>query len=112
MENSRVDLFIGTMGSNFPENKLMMVRDMLLAMPDERLPLIQTAPYKNPTTLLLFSIFLGPYGVDRFMLGETGLGVLKLVTCGGAGIWTIVDWFLISDKTKEYNYQKFVQLAR
>ena len=54
----------------------------------------------------LISIFVGGWGVDRFMLDDIGLGVLKLLTAGGCGIWTIVDWFLIQDKTKEYNYNK------
>ncbi len=111
MEVSKVDLFIGTMGNKFPEDKMMLLREQLLNMPDERFTMIQIAPYKDPTTLLLFSIFLGVYGVDRFLLGETGLGVLKLLTCGGLGVWTIVDWFLIIGKTKEWNYQKFCQLA-
>jgi TM2 domain-containing membrane protein YozV len=50
-------------------------------------------------TVLLLSIFLGSFGVDRFYVGKIGTGILKLVTGGGCGIWWIIDLiFILCDK--------------
>jgi len=45
---------------------------------------------------LLLSIFFGLIGVDRFYLGYIGLGILKLLTFGGFGIWYLIDIILIA----------------
>ena len=47
---------------------------------------------------------------DSFYIGDTGLGIAKLLTCGGCGIWTIVDYFLIMKRTKEKNFEKLMSL--
>jgi TM2 domain-containing membrane protein YozV len=59
---------------------------------------------KNFTTSLLLSFFLGCLGVDRFYLGYTGLGVAKLLTLGGCGVWALVDFIMIATgKMKDAN---------
>lgn len=51
---------------------------------------------KQYVTALLLSLFLGGFGVDRFYLGQTGLGIAKLLTAGGCGVWALIDFILIA----------------
>lgn len=54
-----------------------------------------TPPQRDFLTTVLISFFLGGLGVDRFYLGYTGLGVAKLLTLGGCGVWALIDFILI-----------------
>ncbi len=52
----------------------------------------------NWVLALIMSILFGSLGVDRFIMGHVGLGILKLITLGGCGIWWLVDVILIATK--------------
>ncbi len=56
----------------------------------------------NWVLCLVMSVVFGSLGVDRFIMGKVGTGILKLITFGGIGIWWLVDVVLIATK---YNYK-------
>lgn len=103
-----IENFLMVNAKNLPAEKIPYLREKLYSLPETRVKSIQAFPFKDSTISLVLSLFLGPYGVDRFFLGEVGLGILKLVTLGGCGIWSIIDWFLIMNKTREYNFNNLM----
>lgn len=109
MESQKVDMFLMSNAKFFESHHLNVIRERLLALDESKWPMISTLQLKDPTTSLIVSILAGSLGIDRFIIGDTGLGVGKLLTCGGLGIWSIVDWFMIQGATREKNMQKLQQ---
>ncbi len=72
----------------------MGVRTDANGAPLDRGPVVGT-PVKSQSVAFLLSWLLGVLGIDRFYLGYTGLGILKLVTVGGCGIWALIDCALV-----------------
>ncbi len=106
MDAKKVDMYLLANQKYFPTEKIMYLKEKLLSDNEEKYSLLSTVELKDPTASLLISIFLGAFGVDRFMLGETGMGILKLLTGGCCGILTIIDWFTIQKKTRELNFNR------
>lgn len=106
MDQQKVDMFLMSNASKFPEERMLSIRDYLTNLDDSKASILSILQLKDPTTALLISLIVGGFGADRFYLGQIGLGILKLITCGGFGIWAIVDWFLILGATKDYNLEK------
>ena len=106
MEAQKVDMFIMANVKYFESHQVPQIRERLISMDDSKWAQIQTVQFKDPTTSLIVSLLGGQLGIDRFMIGDTGMGIGKLLTCGGFGVWAIVDWFMIMGATREKNMAK------
>ncbi len=110
MDKQRVEMYMTSNREYFEPTQAMLLKEKLLSAEDSKFELLSMIELKNPMTMLIISIFLGSLGVDRFMLGDTGMGIVKLLTGGCCGILTIIDWFGIQKKTKNQNFQTVMQI--
>jgi TM2 domain-containing membrane protein YozV len=110
MDAQKVDMFLMTQAKFFEGHQINAVREKLVSLDDSKFMMVQSLNLKDPTTSLIVSLLAGTLGIDRFIIGDTGLGVGKLLTCGGLGVWAIVDWFIIQGRTRELNFQKLMTL--
>ena len=105
MDNQKVDMFMMSSAKFFESHHAIQVREKLMTLDESRWAILQSLQFKDPTMMLIVSILAGSLGIDRFLIGDTGLGIGKLLTCGGLGIWAIVDWFLIMGATRQKNLE-------
>lgn len=89
-----------------PQDKIAILKNALNNANDSSYDNVSMAKTYNPTTVLLCSIFLGGIGVDRFIIGDVGLGIAKLLFGWiTLGIWPLIDIFFSYKKAKEKNLQ-------
>ena len=110
IDKQKVDMFIMTNQKFFPAEKIMFLKEKLYKADETKFSMVSCMDFKDPTTVLLLSLFLGTLGIDRFAIKDTGMGILKLLTGGCCGILTIIDWFSIQKKAKEKNFAEIMLL--
>lgn len=82
---------------------LQLLGETLSGLSRAELLALDNIDIKDPVVSVALSVFAGALGADRFYLGDIGLGIAKLVTCGGLGLWWLIDIFVISSRTKYKN---------
>ena len=104
MDIGEANQLLALYGNRLPIESMEMIRKKLVEM-DYSIASIRMAQFKDPTMAIILSVLVGSLGVDRFYIGDVGLGVGKLLTCGGAYIWWLIDIFMIQDATKRKNME-------
>ena len=111
MTEANVKLALTILANKVPEEKMLLLKNKLSDSTDEKLDEIMCLKLHNPSHILLFSVILGGFGVDRFMIDDIGLGVAKLLLNGITfGIWQLVDIFFSYNKAKEKNFNSVMQI--
>ena len=108
MEKQKVDQFMMVNGKNFPAMMHMQIRQKLESLDESQSGMLMSMEWKSPLTCFLLDFFLGYLGIDRFYLGQTGQGIGKLLTCGGCGIWSLINLFTSHEDTRKCNYNKLM----
>ena len=110
MEQEQIDMYLLANRDYFPEKHLPFLKEKLRCSSERRFEIVSTVRLKRPVVILILSLLFGFFGVDRFMLGDTGLGIFKLLTFGGFGFFAVIDWFLVYSRAKEKNFNNIMLL--
>ncbi len=106
MEKSQVNTWLSINAENFAPQDLMIIKEKLEQMEDDKLFLLQGASFQKPSMILLIAVLLG---WERFWLDDIALGVVKIITCYGCGIWWLIDIFSAKSRAQKYNFQQFLK---
>lgn len=113
METNKISAICMQMQEKLSPMGLATLRNTLENMDDNKYDAVVAScgRLKDPTVVLLLSLFFGAFGVDRFVLGKVGSGICKLIFGWlTIGIWWLVDVIKAKEKTREYNSLKLTKL--
>lgn len=102
LENNKDYLFPNKLYSDIE------IENAIIAAPDSFELMMNSIPFRKPSTVQILSFFPGSLGVDRFYLGEVLKGALKYFTFAGLGVWWIADIISAKSRCRTYNCKKLM----
>ena len=87
-------MFCSNCGAEVSDNAVVCVK-CGCAVNQPKNAVVNNVSSKDWLVTVLLCFFVGCLGVHRFYVGKTGTGILQLITCGGCGIWTLIDFITI-----------------
>ncbi|CAM4246259.1 TM2 domain-containing protein [Erysipelothrix inopinata] len=110
LREREVRMFLMNNGKYFDNAQIPFVHNRLMGMTDHQFLFAMSMQFKDPTMMLIVSIFFGEFGLDRFLMGDIGMGLLKLVTGGLCGLLWLIDIFQIQGRVRDYNLNQLLMI--
>ncbi|HFI0149911.1 TPA: TM2 domain-containing protein [Streptococcus suis] len=110
--SQQVQQFLLMNSNKFEGANHLVLQKILTGISQEKLQQLYAVELIDPQMVLICSLLFGGLGADRFLIGDVGLGILKLITAGGLGIWTIIDYFLTYKKARQVNFERVMEIVR
>lgn len=112
VDPQKVSFYLMTHQKYFTPAVSFSLQKELEQLSDTQFNAVSSMQLNDPSSILAVSVLFGGLGIDRFMLGQVGMGVLKLLTGGLLGFLWILDWFLIGEAAREKNYTTICTAAQ
>jgi TM2 domain-containing membrane protein YozV len=109
MTEQEINTFLLTTQGCFPADQVSTIKNQLLQSSITAGDLA-VIPFKKPVIALVLDLFAGGLGADEFYIGNMSKGIVKFITCGGLGIWSIINLFTIMGATRQKNIQALNQI--
>ncbi len=117
MEQNKVYAILMQYRDSIDTEQIPILQNALENASDEVYPRLQFVSTKSPMVTLILSIFCGNLGIDRFYLGDIGLGITKLLliplviifTLGVGSIWALLDIYFCYKKSKKINFKNLMR---
>jgi TM2 domain-containing membrane protein YozV len=108
MDSNQINIWLSVNVEKFNSADLPAIKAVLEQMDNNQLMFLQNADFKKPSTIFLIAFFLG---WERFFLNDVGLGIVKVITGYGCGIWWLIDIFSAKARARKYNFKQFQKVT-
>jgi TM2 domain-containing membrane protein YozV len=108
--SEKVNMWLMANQDKLPSEKIGMLKSSLDKVEESKIDALMGIEFKSPMTIFLLAWFVGWIALDRFLLGNVGVGIARILTLHGFGIWWLVDLITSMKRTREFNYNKVKNL--
>ena len=109
MDVKKVNLYLAKYGKYYSADKHQFLKEALMRVPEEYYDEVIATKLLNPAYMQIVSVAGGLAGIDRFLLGDKKMGLVKCLLFGGCGIVALIDIFKVQEKTLNSNFEKIMQ---